>query len=314
MGVMVIMIVWWYFRWSSYKKHDFNCCSFIRRKELDTLQLPWVDSDTNDARLAAIPSPTGFIWDEIHPGQGPPGWNAQRYWPWENVRLLLTFIPSRMRSVPDRAVVIMYKPQHLPPIQHLQPLGPPVANPLMMRPANVQRLMSYCCGSSRATSCPIGERLVGACCHCAAAICFTAVYPTNPEAFSSTHRRVRLLDRKNQPQMDSATIAEMSWTRKIVFNLHPIKNSLAFSVNNKMCVVDLSQMWVNIFLGHFFQMQKNGNFKNKTRLKELGSFKVPVKLSCRLQVEVLPDIRMGSKVIKCDLVQWLGTWRQLRWP
>ena len=172
--------------------------------------MPWVDSDTNDARLAAIPNPTGFIWDEIHPVQGPPGWDAAKYWPWENVRLLLTFIPSRMRSVPDRAVVIMFKPQYLPPLHPLQPLGPPVANPLMVRSANVQCIFSYCCGSARASSCPIGERLVGACCHCATAICLASVYPNNQAAFSTTHKRVRLLDRKNQPQMDSATVAEMS--------------------------------------------------------------------------------------------------------
>ena len=66
----------------------------------------------------------------------------------ENVRLLLTFVPSRMRSVPDRAVVLMYKPMH-------QPL--PNVNPLGLRPQNLQRLMGYCCGSARPTSCPVGE-------------------------------------------------------------------------------------------------------------------------------------------------------------
>jgi hypothetical protein len=151
------------------------------------------------------------MWDELHPaGQGPPGWDALRWWPWENVRMLLTFVPSRMRSVPDRAVVIMYKPQYQPPIQNLEPLGPPVANPLMMRPANLQRIMTYCCGSARANSCPIGERLVGACSHCAAAVCFMTVLPNNQGNFSSTHRGVRLLDRKNEQQMDSTTVAEVS--------------------------------------------------------------------------------------------------------
>ena len=70
--------------------------------------------------------------------------------------------------------------------------------------------LSYCCGAAQATSCPIGERLVGACSHCATALCFTAVYPGNPGAFTTTHREVRLVDRKNPVQMDTATMAELS--------------------------------------------------------------------------------------------------------
>lgn len=171
-----------------------------RRKEVQ--RLPWVDSATHDQRLSAMPNPIGYIWDEIHPPHGPPGWDQQRYWPWEDVRLLLTFIPSRMRgSVPDRAVVLMYRPFNLPA---------PSANPLGLRPQNLQHLMSYCCGASQANACPVGERLVGTCSHCAAAICFTAVYPGNPGAFSTTHRGVRLLDRKNPQQMDTSIVAEVS--------------------------------------------------------------------------------------------------------
>ena len=71
--------------------------------------------------------------------------------------------------------------------------------------------LSYCCGSAQANSFPVGERLVGACSHCTAALCFTAVYPGNPGAFTTTHRAVRLLDRKNPAQMDAATVAEVSW-------------------------------------------------------------------------------------------------------
>ena len=66
-----------------------------------------------------------------------------------------------MPSVPDKAVVLMYKPMHLPP---------PNANPLGLRPVSLQRLMSYCCGSAQANSCSVGERLVGACSHCVVAL------------------------------------------------------------------------------------------------------------------------------------------------
>ena len=163
--------------------------------------MPWVDSNTNDQRLAGMPNPVGFIWDENHPAQGPPGWDPQFYWPWENVRMLLTFVPSRMRSVPDRAVVLMYKTADQPP---------PLANPLGLRPVSLHRLMSYCCGSAHANSCPVGERLVGACSHCITALTFTAVHPANPAEFITTHRGIRLLDRKNPIMMDVSTTAEVS--------------------------------------------------------------------------------------------------------
>ena len=161
----------------------------------------WIDSDTNDQRLSGMPNPRGWIWDEIHPAQGPPGWNPHLYWPWENVRQLLTLIPARMRSAPDRAVLLMYKPQN-------QPL--PIINPLGLRPQNLQRLMCWCCGPSRRDACPIGERLVGCCSHVSTAISFSAVIPADPTAFQSTHRGTRLLDRKNVIQMDINTTAEVS--------------------------------------------------------------------------------------------------------
>ena len=159
--------------------------------------MPWVSSAVNDQRLSAPPNPIGYMWDEVHPPNGPPGWDPQRYWQWENARLLLTFIPSRFKSGPERAVVLMYRPLNIPA---------PAANPLGLRPQN----LSYCCGAAHANACPVGERLVGACSHCAAALCFTAVYPGNPAAFTTTHRGVRLVDRKNPDQMDTATLAEVS--------------------------------------------------------------------------------------------------------
>ena len=163
--------------------------------------MPWVDSATNDQRLAAMPNPVGFIWEENHPAHGPPGWDAQLYWPWVDVRMLLTFIPARMRSVPDRAVVLMYIPANQPP---------PLANPLGLRPASLHRLMSYCCGAAHANSCPIGERLVGACSHCTTLLTLSTVLPANPAEFSTTHRGTRLLDRRNPLVMDIATTAEVS--------------------------------------------------------------------------------------------------------
>ena len=58
--------------------------------------MPWVDSNINDQHLSGMANPVGYVWDENHPAIGPPGWNQQLFWPWENVRMILTFIPSRM--------------------------------------------------------------------------------------------------------------------------------------------------------------------------------------------------------------------------
>ena len=172
----------------------------FRRKEVS--QLPWVDSATHDQRLAGLPNPIAFIWDEVHPPQGPPGWDPIQYWAWENVRLLLTFIPARMKSAPDRPVVLMYKPFPACP--------PPMANPLGLRPRNLQYLLSYCCGGAQPNSCPVGERLIGCCSHCTTAIYLSTVHPAFPALLSTSHRGVRLLDRKNPQQLDLATLTEVS--------------------------------------------------------------------------------------------------------
>ena len=140
-----------------------------------------------------MPNPNSYMWEESHPPAGPPGWDPVLYWPWEDVRMLLTFIPSRMRTVPDRAVVIMYKPIHQPP---------PIMNPLGLRPASLQHLICWCCGPSKPNACPVGERLVGCCSHVSTALSFATVVPMDPTAFSTTHKVVHLLDRKNQLQMD----------------------------------------------------------------------------------------------------------------
>ena len=98
-----------------------------RRQEVELLQ--WVDTNTNDRRLSEMPNPVGYMWDEIHPPQGPPGWDPIMFGPWEDGRLLLTFLPARMRSAPDRAVVIFYKTSNQPP---------PAVNPLGLRPLSLQ--------------------------------------------------------------------------------------------------------------------------------------------------------------------------------
>ena len=150
-----------------------------RCKEVE--RMAWVDSATNDQHFSTLPNPVGWIWVENHPPHEPPGWDPQCYWPWENLTFLLSFIPARMRSSPDRAVVIMYKPKTAPP---------PLVNPLGLRPPSLQRIMGWCCGPSKPNACPIGERLSDSCSHCATVLSFVAVLPANPAAFLTNHRRM----------------------------------------------------------------------------------------------------------------------------
>ena len=171
----------------------------LRRKEVEVL--PFVDNATNNQRLSEIPNPVAYIWDEIYPPHGPPGWDQNLYWPWENVRMILTFFPPRMRTARERAVIHMYKTIDQPP---------PHANPLGLRPASLQRLMSWCCGPARADACPVGERLVGCCVHCATSLWYSAVIPADPAAFKTSHKNINLIDRKNPQQMDVETVAEVS--------------------------------------------------------------------------------------------------------
>ena len=90
------------------------------------------------------------------------------------------------------------------------PGPPPMANPLGLRPRNLQYLLSYCCGGAQPNSCPVGERLVGCCSHCTTAIYLSTVHPAFPALLSTSHRGVRLLDRKNPQQLDQATLTEVS--------------------------------------------------------------------------------------------------------
>ena len=55
----------------------------LRRKEVET-QL-WVNTNTNDQRLSAMPNPICYMWEENHPPAGPPGWDPVLYWPWNAI-------------------------------------------------------------------------------------------------------------------------------------------------------------------------------------------------------------------------------------
>ena len=64
--------------------------------------------------MLLLPNHQAYIWDEIHGPQGPPGWDREMFGIWEDVRLLLTFVPARMKSDQMRSVVIMYRPVNGP--------------------------------------------------------------------------------------------------------------------------------------------------------------------------------------------------------
>ena len=82
---------------------------FLFRK-LEVDNLPFISHAVSKQQMMQLPNIEGFAWDEIHPAQGPPGWNEQLFWRWENVRLLLVFVPAKMKSDTLRSVIIMYRP------------------------------------------------------------------------------------------------------------------------------------------------------------------------------------------------------------
>ena len=100
--------------------------------------------------------------------------------------MLLSFLPARMKFVPDHAVVIMFNPansqQQLP-------------NHMGFRQASLHGLLSWCCGPSRGDSCPLGERLACPCSHCATILHLGLFLASNPALFRTTHRQAQLLDR-----------------------------------------------------------------------------------------------------------------------
>ena len=160
--------------------------------------MPFVDNATHAARLSGVPNPDAWVWDEVHGPAGPPGWDAVKYWPWCDCRILLSFIPARMASVPDRAIVVMFRD------------NVPMPNPMGYRPASLHGILSYCCGPCKANACPLGERLVGMCSHAATVLYMGCVHPQNPGLFHTTHRDIRLIDRANPQVMDIETLLEVS--------------------------------------------------------------------------------------------------------
>ena len=84
----------------------------LRRIEVDNSE--FVDLNTKDEAMQQLPTVIGYIWDETHGQAGPMGWNPQLYWPWEDVRMLLTFLPARMKADKMRAVFSCTKLDFLP--------------------------------------------------------------------------------------------------------------------------------------------------------------------------------------------------------
>ena len=171
----------------------------LRKKEVD--QLPFVNIQTTDNLLTQLPNVEAYIWDEVYSPIGPPGWDQNMYWPWEDVRLLLTFIPARMKSDQWRSVVLMYKPNTMP--------GPSVNN-MGFRTQDMARMKGWICGPTGRNSCPLGERLAGCCSHCATAMYIGAVIPANQQLYQSKSRGCHLLDRANPQAMDEEVIAQIT--------------------------------------------------------------------------------------------------------
>lgn len=88
-------------------------CYKHRKNEINNL--PFISHAISEQQMLQLPNHQAYIWDEIHGLQGPPGWDRQLFWDWEDVRLLLTFVPARMKSDQMRSVVIMYRPVSGPP-------------------------------------------------------------------------------------------------------------------------------------------------------------------------------------------------------
>ena len=158
----------------------------LRKAEIDNAA--FVNLATQDQDMQQLPGIVGYVWDEIHGPNGPPGWDPELFWQWEDVRLLLLFIPAHMKADRMRSVVLMYKPVNMN-LNH---------NNMGFRSAQMSRLKGWCCGpSDRSDSCPPGERLAGACCHCSSAVYIAGVLAHTPNVFSSRHRSCHLIDRAN---------------------------------------------------------------------------------------------------------------------
>ena len=151
--------------------------------------------------MQLLPTVRGYVWDEIHGPNGPPGWDANVYWAWEDVRMLLMFIPAHMKADKMRAVVLMYRPVHMKVSRQ---------NNMGFRAAHMRRLKGWCCGpSDRSDSCAIGERLAGACCHSSSAVYLAGVLSHHPHLFSSSHRTCHHIDRANDQLANQKNAAQV---------------------------------------------------------------------------------------------------------
>ena len=169
-------------------------------RRLEVQDHAFVNMQVFDAHLGQLPNVEAYIWTEVYGPQGPPGWDNDAFWPWEDVQLLLTFIPARMKQDKMRSVVLMYRPQHMPP---------PNVNNMGFRTINMARLKCWICGPAAADACPLGERLAGCCAHCSAAVYLAAVLPHDLNQFSSRHRGCHFLDRANQLTHDEDIIRQV---------------------------------------------------------------------------------------------------------
>ena len=81
---------------------------------------------------------------------------------------------------------------------------------LCFRLQALSRLKGWCCGpSDRADSCPVGERLAGACSHCSSAVYLAGVLAYNPHEFKSTHRTCHVIDRAANPSENEEIVSEV---------------------------------------------------------------------------------------------------------
>ena len=95
----------------------------------------------------------------------------------------------------------MYKPITMPP---------PLFNNMGFRPPGMLRLKGWICGPTANDSCPLGERMAGACSHCSTAMYLAAVLASNPQLFRPKARSCHLLDRGNPQAMDEEITSEVT--------------------------------------------------------------------------------------------------------
>ena len=99
------------------------------------------------------------------------------------------------------AVALMYKPRGMPLSTY---------NNMGFRRPEMSRLKGWCCGpSDRSDSCPSGERLAGACCHCSSAVYMAGVLANNPNVYSSTNRLCHIIDRANVQAANTEIVGQV---------------------------------------------------------------------------------------------------------